>query len=322
MVGAVVARAGEVVAAGYHARAGEAHAEVRALAVAGEAARGADLFVTLEPCTVHGRTPPCVDAVIAARRAAWLWPCSTPTRRCRGRGVAALEAAGIPVEVGVRGAEAERLNRFYLTHTRSGLPFVTVKFAASLDGRIATHAGESRWISSVAVARDGARPAPSPRRRARRGHHGPGRRPALTVAPSRRRPPAGPRRAGQFPCGRRHRPSLRCRWAERCSSPRPRAAPGARAEALEAVGRRDPPGCPRCRDGWTCARCFVRWGERQVISVLAEGGAEVLGSLRDQGLIDLVVAVLATRLIGGAAAPGRGRRSRAQPPWPRRMAAR
>jgi diaminohydroxyphosphoribosylaminopyrimidine deaminase/5-amino-6-(5-phosphoribosylamino)uracil reductase len=302
MVGAVVARGGEVVAAGYHARAGEAHAEVRALAAAGEASRGADLFVTLEPCTVHGRTPPCVDAVIAAHPARVVVAMLDPNPAVSGRGVAALEAAGIPVQVGVRGDEAERLNRFYLSHMRTGLPFVTAKFAASLDGRIATHTGESRWISSA--------PAREMAHVLRRRHDaivvgvttvlmddpaltvrvdGAVRQPIRVVLDSSLRtlPTARLFAAGGGPV----------LIATTASAPR------GRREALEAVGA-EVLALPSAGGRVDVLALLQALGDRQVISVLAEGGATALGCLRDQRLIDAVVAVLAPRLIGGAAAPG------------------
>jgi diaminohydroxyphosphoribosylaminopyrimidine deaminase / 5-amino-6-(5-phosphoribosylamino)uracil reductase len=301
MVGAVVARDGKVIAVGHHVRAGEAHAEVNALAAAGEGAKDSVLLVTLEPCTVHGRTPPCVDAVIAAAPARVVIAMLDPNPRVSGRGVAALQAAGIIVEVGVCADEAERLNRFYLTHMRTGVPFVTAKFAASLDGRIATRTGESQWISSPA-SREMAH-----RLRARHDavlvgvstvlHDDPaltvrlsdtGRQPLRVVVDSTLRTPETAR---MLETGG-GRVVLACT----------EAAPRDRALALEAAGAevlRLP------ADGQRVGlRALLRTlGERQVISVLAEGGAEVLGSLRDQGLIDAVVAVLAPRLIGGSAAP-------------------
>jgi diaminohydroxyphosphoribosylaminopyrimidine deaminase / 5-amino-6-(5-phosphoribosylamino)uracil reductase len=301
MVGAVVARAGEVVATGHHERAGDPHAEVNVLRAAGEAAQGADLFVTLEPCTTQGRTPPCVDAVIAAAPRRVLIAMLDPNPAVAGRGAAALQAAGITVEVGLRGGEAERLNRFYLTHTRTGLPFVTAKFAASLDGRIATRTGESQWISSP--------PSRVLAHRLRERHdavlvgvgtvlsddpeltvrlEGARRQPLRVVVDSTLRTPATARLLGGGG------PVLIATTA--AASPQrgaELASAGTEVLVLPSRGARV-----------DLEALLHELGERRVISILAEGGAEVLGSLRDGRLIDSVVAILALRLVGGRAAPG------------------
>jgi diaminohydroxyphosphoribosylaminopyrimidine deaminase/5-amino-6-(5-phosphoribosylamino)uracil reductase len=148
MVGAVVVRAGCLVGLGYHARFGGPHAEVAALHEAGEAARGATLYVTLEPCCHHGKTPPCTDAVIAAGIARVVAAQRDPFPRVDGGGFARLRAAGIVVETGLEREAAWRLNAPYLKRELTGRPYVLAKWASTLDGKIATGSGQSRWISN------------------------------------------------------------------------------------------------------------------------------------------------------------------------------
>lgn len=152
-VGAVLVRRGRVVGRGMTAPGGRPHAEALALAAAGAEARGATLYVTLEPCCHHGRAPPCTGALIAAGIARAVVAVADPDRRVNGQGLAALRGAGIAVEVGLGQAEAETVNEgFFAVRTR-GRPLVTLKLASTLDGRIATRGGESRWITGEAARR-------------------------------------------------------------------------------------------------------------------------------------------------------------------------
>jgi diaminohydroxyphosphoribosylaminopyrimidine deaminase/5-amino-6-(5-phosphoribosylamino)uracil reductase len=153
MVGAVIVSGGEVVGRGYHHHPGDRHAERAALEEAGERARGASLYVNMEPCTHQGRTPPCADAVLEAGIRRVVVCTLDPDPRVAGGGVAALRAAGIEVELGELAPEAARLNEAYLWYKTRGEPFVTAKAAISLDGRLATRRRESQWISGEIARR-------------------------------------------------------------------------------------------------------------------------------------------------------------------------
>ena len=153
-VGCVLVKDGVVVGEGFHARAGEPHAEVHALRRAGEQAQGATAYVTLEPCAHHGRTPPCADALIKAGVARVVAAVQDSNPQVGGQGFARLHAAGIATESGVLEAEARALNAGFLRRMAGGLPWVRVKLAMSLDGRTAMASGESQWITGPAARRD------------------------------------------------------------------------------------------------------------------------------------------------------------------------
>jgi diaminohydroxyphosphoribosylaminopyrimidine deaminase/5-amino-6-(5-phosphoribosylamino)uracil reductase len=147
LVGAAVVREERVVGRGYHRRFGGPHAELFALDEAGNAARGATLYVTLEPCCHHGKTPPCTDRIITAGIRRVVVAARDPNPEIDGRGIACLRAAGIEVVEGILSDEAEHQNEIFFTFIRRRRPFVQLKLAVSLDGRIATKTGDSRWIS-------------------------------------------------------------------------------------------------------------------------------------------------------------------------------
>lgn len=153
-VGCVIVRDGEIVGEGFHYRAGEPHAEVHALRMAGDRARGATAYVTLEPCSHHGRTPPCCEALIAAGVARVVAAMQDPNPQVAGRGLYRLQQEGIEVSHGLMMSEAETLNKGFLKRMRTGFPYVQLKLGASLDGRTAMANGESQWITSAQARRD------------------------------------------------------------------------------------------------------------------------------------------------------------------------
>ena len=295
-VGCVLVREGRVIARAATAAGGRPHAEAAALAQAGPAARGATAYVTLEPCSHHGQTPPCADALIGAGVARVVVACGDPDPRVNGRGLARLRAGGLEVTEGVLAQAAERLQDGFLTRVRLGRPMVTLKLATSLDGRIATAAGESQWITGPEARRAG---------HALRGSHdavlvGIGTAladdPALTCRiPGYRRTPVVrvvlDRRlrlpdAGQLARTARDAPT----WV--MHAPGADAAEPARAAALREAG-------VRLFAAAGVAEALACLGAAGLTRVLVEGGAVVAGALLQADLVDRVAWFHAPGVIGG-----------------------
>ncbi|MGG6431360.1 bifunctional diaminohydroxyphosphoribosylaminopyrimidine deaminase/5-amino-6-(5-phosphoribosylamino)uracil reductase RibD [Anoxybacillus sp. D401a] len=154
LVGAVVVKHGEIVGFGAHLKAGEPHAEVHALRMAGEKAEGSTVYVTLEPCSHYGRTPPCADLLIEKKVRRVVVATTDPNPLVAGKGIEKLKRAGIDVTVGVLKEEADALNEMFFHYISTKMPYVTLKYAMSLDGKIATKTGESKWITSEEARRD------------------------------------------------------------------------------------------------------------------------------------------------------------------------
>lgn len=306
-VGCVLVREGRVVGRGSTAPGGRPHAETAALEMAQEAARGATAYVTLEPCAHHGQTPPCADALVAAGVRRVVIGCRDPHPRVNGAGIARLEAAGIEVTVGVLGDAAEEVDEGFLTRVRLGRPAVMLKVASTLDGRIATGAGESQWITG-----------PEARRAAHalRGRHdavmvGVGTvaadNPELTcripgfrtvrdvrvIVDTHLRTPLTARvvaTAREVPTWFLHR----------------RGADPARADALRDAGvhlfevaASEP--------GIDLAAGLVALGEAGLTRVLVEGGAEIAGALLRAGLVDRLAWFHAPSVMGGEGWPAASR---------------
>jgi diaminohydroxyphosphoribosylaminopyrimidine deaminase/5-amino-6-(5-phosphoribosylamino)uracil reductase len=305
MVGCVIVagrsrNAGEVVGEGFHRQFGGPHAEIEALREAGAMARGATMYVTLEPCSHHGKTPPCADAVIAAGPARVVIAMQDPFPQVAGEGIRKLREAGIAVEVGLLEAEARSLNAPYLKLLESGRPWVIAKWAMTLDGKLASRTGDSQWISG-----DDSR---------RIVHKLRGRMDAILVG-------SGTARADD-PLLTARPPGARTALrvvvdSQATLSPESRLVQTAREiPVLVAVGPTAPQSNVDClreagcevfaAEGATHAErlesLLAELGRRRMTNVLVEGGAALLGSLFDLRAIDEVHVFVAPKLIGGAAA--------------------
>jgi diaminohydroxyphosphoribosylaminopyrimidine deaminase/5-amino-6-(5-phosphoribosylamino)uracil reductase len=302
MVGCTIVRDGETVGEGFHTRFGAPHAEIEALQIAGPRARGATVYVTLEPCCHQGKTPPCTKALIAAGVRRVVIAQKDPFPRVAGGGIVELDAAGIEIEVGLRAEEARRLNAPYLKLTQTGRPWLIAKWAMTLDGKIATHTGDSRWISSSASRQI--------------VHQLRGRVDAILIGrgtaqaddPQLTPRPPGVRTASRIVvdtmasllptsmlvCTAREVPVIVAVGSE---------APQDRVHTLVAAG------CEVlvCEGESREARLdslLDQLGARRMTNVLVEGGGQLLGSLFDARQVDEVHTFIAPKLVGGAAASG------------------
>ena len=314
-VGAVIANGTHVVGEGATQPPGGPHAEVMAIRDAGDRARGATMYVTLEPCAHFGRTPPCTAAIIEAGIAHVVVAYGDPDPQVAGRGLEQLREAGIAVRLGDGTAEAAEHYEAYTHHRRSGRPFVTAKFAASLDGRIASTSGDSRWISGPQTLQWAHQNRPlydamlvgvetiivdNPQLTARPDQwHGPAPQPLRVVLDSRGRTPLNSRVLDDTDTS----PTLIATT---------NAAPEDWREAMRSrgVGLALLPGDASSSGRVSLPALLELLGQqRGIVSLLVEGGGEVLGSFFDQRLINKVTAVVAPMIIGGdaqTAVRGRG----------------
>jgi diaminohydroxyphosphoribosylaminopyrimidine deaminase/5-amino-6-(5-phosphoribosylamino)uracil reductase len=303
MVGAVVVKDGTVVGEGFHAFAGSDHAELEALHEAESAAAGATLYVNLEPCCHFGRTPPCVDQIVQAGIRRVVAACEDPNPAVSGKGVAALRAGGLVVDVGVLQEEATHLNEAFFTYIRTGRPFVILKAAASLDGKIATQTGDSRWITGESARQH--------------VHHLRNEVDAVLVGIgtilrddpmlTTRLGTADQRDPTRVVVDNLARLPLRAQVINRASTAPTilavsEMAPRARLDVLEREGVQIlvVPGSPR---RVSLINLMEALGKMNLVSVMIEGGAEINASAIHEGIVDKLLLFLAPVLIGGKSTP-------------------
>jgi diaminohydroxyphosphoribosylaminopyrimidine deaminase/5-amino-6-(5-phosphoribosylamino)uracil reductase len=301
MVGAVLVKRGNVVGEGYHARAGEPHAEIVAIKKAGEKAKGATLYLNLEPCTHYGKTPPCAPAVIEAGVKKVIVGIEDPNPLVKGRGLARLKQAGLDVKVGILEKECYRLNEAFCKYMVQHEPFIILKMAATLDGKLATRNGESQWITGetsrrfVHRLRDqvdgvvvgiGTVLKDDPMLTARiRG----GRDPYRIVFDSRLRIPENAKVVDVSPS---KTIVATTEMASRDKIERLRKKGVGILISDSKSGKVD------------LKTSLLKLGEMGMMSLLVEGGSQINGSFLDQGLIDKIFLFLSPRLIGDPLAPG------------------
>jgi diaminohydroxyphosphoribosylaminopyrimidine deaminase / 5-amino-6-(5-phosphoribosylamino)uracil reductase len=300
LVGAVLVKNGVIIGMGAHLKAGESHAEIHALNMAGEEAAGSTLYVTLEPCCHHGKTPPCTDALITAGIHRVVVATTDPNPQVAGAGMEQLKAAGLEVVVGVMEEEARQLNEVFFHYVRTRRPFVTLKTASTLDGKIATRTGHSRWITGGAARKEvhalrrkhdailvgiGTVLADDPELTARQDGVAMGKQPVRIILDRQLRTPLGAR-------------VVQCEQAKTwivtttASSEEKRAALLSKGVTVIAL------------DGpLKIEEVLEVLGERGITSLLVEGGAEVNAAFLQARAIQKIISYVSLKLVGGREAP-------------------
>lgn len=304
LVGAVIVNAGKIVGEGYHQKAGEPHAEIHALRAAGDKTKGGTLYVNLEPCCHWGRTPPCTDALIQAGIKHVFAAHLDPNPKVAGKGIEHLEEAGIKVNVGLCAETAEQLNEFYIKHVKTGYPFVILKMAMSLDGKIATCTGESQWITSAASRQK----AHEIRDEVDAILVGIGTitsdNPALTTRLPNKQGKDATRIVldshGRTPTSAKIFNSESEAGVIIAVTPQ---APAQNIATLEKAGAEVI--ITPAKEGQVCFKTLMeKLGARGIASVLVEGGGKVNASALVSGVVDKAMCFIAPKFIGGKDAPG------------------
>jgi len=297
MVGAVIVANGNIIGQGYHKKCGDHHAEINAINSAKKNIKGSTFYITLEPCSHYGRTPPCIDALIRENPGRVVVGSLDPNPEVNGKGIKILRSKGIKVDVGICESDCMQLNEHYFKFIKTGMPYITVKYAQTLDGRIATKSGDSQWISSEASRRyvhrlrsinqgimvgAGTVVADNPQLTVR---HVRGKNPFRIIVDSKLRVPIK---------------SSVLTDANACLTiiATTSDAPAAKIAAVKKQGA-EIWVVKKERDGRVSLRDLLRkLGKREIMSVLVEGGSEIITSLLKSGLVDKMIIPIAPMIVG------------------------
>jgi diaminohydroxyphosphoribosylaminopyrimidine deaminase/5-amino-6-(5-phosphoribosylamino)uracil reductase len=297
MVGSVIVKNGKIIGQGYHKRCGDHHAEINAINSTKKNIKGSTFYVTLEPCSHYGRTPPCVDALIQEKPERVVVGSLDPNTEVNGKGIKLLRSKGIKVDVGIREPECMQLNEHYFKFIKMGMPYITVKYAQTLDGRIATRSGDSQWISSEASRKYvhrlrsinrgimvgvGTVAADNPQLTVR---HVRGRNPFRIVVDSKLRIPI---KSFVLTDANAHLTII----ATTSSAPSGKMAEIKKLGVEVCIVKKERSGRVSLKD------LFMKLGKREIMSVLVEGGSEIITSLLKAGLVDKMIIPIAPKIVG------------------------